>query len=289
MRYPLHFLLWLLLGPGLAIPTPAQTWPTPTPDLGAPKPQGPRIPTTGQLVDERDARIRARNAASVEADLQQVAARQAPRDALLAEAQQDYARIEQERREQAEFNAQFEASNKIFYEAAYQALAEMLDGRRRANLPLAVFIVENTYTNNQLSYAAFKARLDELVQLCQGVAGAQANQAARFVALQHLMADTVRVSDAGKAAVRHLPFQYDFVDFWGRQDHARQFVTKLLRTGTGQCHSMPLLYKLLADQLGVPASLSMAPNHSYIQVVGRTGSCTAMKPPTGTSPLMPFI
>lgn len=147
----------------------------------------------------------------------------------------------------------------------------MLDGRRRANLPLAVFIVENTYTNNQFSYAAFKARLDELVQLCQGLAGAQANQAARFVALQRLMADTVRVSDAGKAAVRHLPFQYDFVDFWGRQDHARQFVTKLLRTGTGQCHSMPLLYKLLADQLGVPANLSMAPNHSYIQVVGPDG------------------
>jgi hypothetical protein len=49
------------------------------------------------------------------------------------------------------------------------------------------------------------------------------------------------------------------------------FVTKLLRTNSGQCHSLPLLYKLLADRLGIAARLSMAPNHSYIQVVGPDG------------------
>ena len=34
---------------------------------------------------------------------------------------------------------------------------------------------------------------------------------------------------------------------------------------------MPLLYKLLADQLGVKSYISMAPNHSYIQVLGPDG------------------
>jgi phosphoglycolate phosphatase-like HAD superfamily hydrolase len=268
MLYPLPALACLLLVFGLSTVAPAQTWQMPNSDLGVPKPQAPRIPTPGQFVDERDARIRARNAASIEADLQQYADQQAQRDQLLDEARQDIAQIERQRREQAEFNARFEASNKILYDAAYEALAEMLDGRRKANLPLAVFIVENTFTNNELNYTAFKAQLDELVQMCQSLAGAKDSPAARFVALQQLMTDTVRVSYAGKVVSKHLPYRYDFVDFWGKDDYTKQFVTKLLRTNTGQCHSMPLLYKLLADRLGIKSSLSMAPNHSYIQVVG---------------------
>jgi hypothetical protein len=49
------------------------------------------------------------------------------------------------------------------------------------------------------------------------------------------------------------------------------FVTKLLRTNSGQCHSLPLLYKMLADQLGVKTYISMAPNHTYIQVLDDRG------------------
>ena len=271
MRYPLPFLICLLLVLGLATAAPAQTWQMPNPDLGVPKPQGPHIPTPGQLVDERDARIRARNAASIEADLREYADRQARSDSLIKEASQDYARIERERREQAEFNAQFEASNKPLYEAAYQALAEMLDGQRTVSLPLAVFIVENTYTNNQLNYLAFKAKLDELADICRGLAGPNAGPAARFMALHQLMTDTVRVRNDGKVAVVHLPYRYDFNDFRGEQDYRKMFVTKLLRANSGQCHSLPLLYKLLADRLGVNTSISMAPNHSYIQVQGPGG------------------
>lgn len=181
------------------------------------------------------------------------------------------ARIERERREQAEFNAQFETSNKPLYEAAYQALAEMLDGRRKVNLPLAVFIVENTYTNNQLNYTVFKAKLDELAGICRGLAGTDARPAARFMALHRLMTDTVQVRFDGKVVSRHLPYHYDLEDFRGEKDFSKQFVTKLLRTGSGQCHSMPLLYKMLADQLGVKTYISMSPNHSFIQVKDEAG------------------
>ncbi len=223
-------------------------------------------------MDERDARIRARNAASVEADLREYADRQARSDFLLKEASQDYARIERARREQAAFNARWEASNKPLYEAAYRALAEMLDGRRKANLPLAVFIVENTYTNNQLNYLAFKADLDELTAMCRHLAGPNASPTARFMALHRLMTDTVRVSYDGKPVAKHLPYRYDFNDFWGRTDFSKQFVTKLLRTNSGQCHSLPLLYKLLADQLRVKTYLSMAPNHGFISVLDGRGT-----------------
>lgn len=266
----LRALCWLLVF-GRASAVFAQTWQMPNTNLGVPQPQGPLIPTLGNLADDRDARIRARNAASINADLQQYAAQEARRDSLIEEAKQDYATIERQRREQAEFNTQFEARNKPQYEAAYQALAQMLGGRRPPSLPLAVFAVENSYAAGELNYTAFKANLDELAGICRGLAGADAGPAARFMALHRLMTDTVRVRAGGKVTTVHLPYRYDFNDFRGEQDYSKMFVTKLLRTNSGQCHSLPLLYKMLADRLGVKSAVSMAPNHTYIQVVGPDG------------------
>lgn len=64
---------------------------------------------------------------------------------------------------------------------------------------------------------------------------------------------------------KHLPFKYDFVDYMGIQDYSKMFVTKLLATGSGQCHSMPLLYLILAEEINAEAFLSFSPNHSYIK------------------------
>jgi hypothetical protein len=36
--------------------------------------------------------------------------------------------------------------------------------------------------------------------------------------------------------------------------------------GKGQCHSMPLLYLILAEEIGVKAWLSYSPSHTYIKV-----------------------
>jgi hypothetical protein len=89
----------------------------------------------------------------------------------------------------------------------------MLDGRRKVNLSLAVFVVENSYAAGELNYTAFKADLDELVNICRGLSGSDGGSAARFMALHRLMTDTVQVSLAGKVVVRHLPYRYDFTDF----------------------------------------------------------------------------
>lgn len=270
MRYPLPFLICSLLVLNLASIASAQTWPMPGPDLGIPKPQGPQTSTFGRFGDDQQARTRAQNQESMN-EVDRYNAQQSQHNQLIEEAKQDFAKIEKERREQAAFNAQFEARNKPQYEAAYQALAEMLDGRRPANLPLAVFVVENSYAAGELSYSAFKADLDELATMCRSLGGTDASSAARFMALHRLMTDTVRVSYAGKAVSKHLPYRYDFTDFWGKEDYSKMFVTKLLRTNSGQCHSLPLLYKMLADQLGVKTYISMAPNHTYIQVLDDRG------------------
>lgn len=44
------------------------------------------------------------------------------------------------------------------------------------------------------------------------------------------------------------------------------FVSRMMQTRKGNCHSMPLLYKLIMDELGEKSWLSLAPNHMYIKV-----------------------
>ncbi|MFN9798840.1 MAG: hypothetical protein ACK54P_02370 [Bacteroidota bacterium] len=62
----------------------------------------------------------------------------------------------------------------------------------------------------------------------------------------------------------HKPYQYDFDDFKGETDWTKMFVTKLLKTGKGQCHSLPLLYLIFAEELKTKAWLSLAPEHSFV-------------------------
>jgi hypothetical protein len=260
------FLLALLSG---ATGAPAQTWQMPNTDLGSrvPKPQGPRIPTPGNFIEDEQARTRAINQ-SVRDGQDRYYTEKARREQLVQEAADELAGRAQG---QAQFDAEFEARNKPQYEAAYDVLHEMLTGQRPANLSLAVFVVENSYAAGELRYADLKATLAELVDICHGLAGPRASPAARFMALHQLMTDTVRVSYKGKVLTSHLPYHYDFQDFRGEKDYTKMFVTKLLRTNSGNCHSLPLLYKLVADQLGVKSYLSLAPNHSFIQVKDNAG------------------
>jgi hypothetical protein len=60
------------------------------------------------------------------------------------------------------------------------------------------------------------------------------------------------------------PFIYDFDDFFGDKDPSKLFVTKLLNTEMGQCHSMPLLYLILAEELHTDAYLAFSPQHSFV-------------------------
>ena len=38
-----------------------------------------------------------------------------------------------------------------------------------------------------------------------------------------------------------------------------------MATRKGNCHSLPFLYKILAEELGAKANLALAPNHIYIK------------------------
>jgi hypothetical protein len=76
--------------------------------------------------------------------------------------------------------------------------------------------------------------------------------------------DTTYLS-ADAVMTGYLPFRYSFDDPLGKQDWSNMFVTKLLATHQGNCHSLAYLYKILADELGAKCWLALAPNHIYIK------------------------
>lgn len=67
------------------------------------------------------------------------------------------------------------------------------------------------------------------------------------------------------------PFKYDLEDYMGEKDYTNLFASKLLGKGSGQCHSLPLVYLMIAEQLGAKAWLSLAPSHSFIQFMDNRG------------------
>ena len=79
------------------------------------------------------------------------------------------------------------------------------------------------------------------------------------------MKDTLPVIQPGGEMLYHLPFKYDFDDITGESDWTKMFVTKLLSTHKGNCHSLPYLYKIITEELGEEAYLAFAPNHIYIK------------------------
>jgi hypothetical protein len=92
----------------------------------------------------------------------------------------------------------------------------------------------------------------------------------KHAALFKIITDSVSIYLDSIHTLIHLPYTYDFEDVWGNADWSKMFVSKLLATGKGNCHSLPYLYKILADKLNIPCYLAFAPNHIYIKLFSET-------------------
>lgn len=158
-----------------------------------------------------------------------------------------------------------------YYEPAYQELAKMLDDRYPLSFKRAVFLTENAYFDNRLNYEEFSQQINGLASVCRLLKTANDSyflydredkeNVARNAAIFLLMKDSTRL----RPGVTLAPFRYDFEDFDGDADWRKMFVSKLLVTHKGNCHSLPYLYKLLADETGAQTWLSLAPNHVYLK------------------------
>lgn len=160
----------------------------------------------------------------------------------------------------------------LVYERAFSKLDSMLRGFRPYSFKHAVFITENAYLEDTLSYKWFDDQVDQLAALSRSI---------MFSLRAKDHPDKERMEMSGKIffamtkpsnlkvneqqSYLFAPYRYDFEDIWGEDDWRQMFVSKLLATHKGNCHSLPYLYKIVAEELKVPAYLAFAPNHIYIK------------------------
>ncbi|MFT5915391.1 MAG: hypothetical protein ACJAWV_001811 [Flammeovirgaceae bacterium] len=158
--------------------------------------------------------------------------------------------------------------NAVHYKIALKEISMMLRDSIPLNLGKAIYLVENAYYNNELAtYDDFKNAIRLRSDFCKKRLNGNNDDTAKKWVLHKFMSDSIGVHEPEKERIAYSqPYEYDFDDFMGKEDWSKMFVTKLLAKHSGQCHSMPLLYLLLAEELGIEAHLAFSPQHSYIML-----------------------
>jgi len=169
--------------------------------------------------------------------------------------------------------AKAQESTNIYYLQTYSKVDSMLMNKSHLNFKEAVLSTENAYLSGKLDYKRVNHEILTLLKLTNGVSynspivydEKDKNNIIKHAALFQVLIDTVPVTIDSVHFLLHTPYTYDFDDMWGEKDWSKMFVSKLLATGSGNCHSLPFLYKILAEEMGIPAYLAFAPNHIYIK------------------------
>ena len=126
------------------------------------------------------------------------------------------------------------------------------------------FTVENAFYDNKQDLKGFKSGIQKTAkQLLQKMK--ERKQDTESNVSKNLMLFEYFSKDMNLGGTTHKAFEYDFEDYMGEKDWSKMFVSKLLKTGSGQCHSLPQYYLMLAEAMGAEAYLSLAPNHSYVR------------------------
>lgn len=155
------------------------------------------------------------------------------------------------------------------YKAVFDEILKMHAGEIPFSLKRAVFMVENVYCDYALDYAEFNrminAQVEALNYLMVKEKISPDNQLGKNYLIQKLFAEEISYKNSQGELKKAGGYGYDFEDFTGVADWKKMFVWKLLKTGHGQCHSLPLLYLILAEETKTKAWLTLAPEHSFIQ------------------------
>lgn len=153
-----------------------------------------------------------------------------------------------------------EESKKLFKDA-FEEYLEMLEGEKEISLKRAVFLFENAFSDDTLNYEEFCKTISNIVYKLEY--NIVLNNLEKYKTVGNWAAYTYLKEPSPLNNNQH--YEYDFEDFSGQKDFSNMFVTKLLRTKKGNCSSLPLLYKILCDELGTESYLAIAPRHLYIK------------------------
>jgi len=158
------------------------------------------------------------------------------------------------------------------FEQSYALLNNMLVDENNYSFKKAVFSVENAYLGNKLDTLNCNRQIKLLNNLTISLIKERVlnyterdlEKVSKWASVFQVMHDTIPINYNDKL-YKYEPFGYDFNDVFGHNTRENLFVSKLLATRKGNCHSLPYLYKILCEELGVNANLALAPNHVYIK------------------------
>lgn len=136
-----------------------------------------------------------------------------------------------------------------------------------------VFIVENAYLESPVEISKANHQISLISNIAKTIAaklklnyeGSDYRSILLYASIFTALTDSLYISYNDELLYRQILAQYDFDDIFGANDWTKMFVSKLLFTGYGNCHSMPYLYKMICEELNIPCHLALAPNHIYIK------------------------
>lgn len=166
------------------------------------------------------------------------------------------------------------------YRDTFEELLQMLNGQKKPDFKRSVFITENAYHLGNMNYQSFCNEIAATGQKLKSLiiqSGLEKYKTSGNWAVFTYMTDTLPVNGMQ-------PFTYDFDDFMGDKDWTIMFVTNLMKTKKGNCHSLPYFYKILCEEIGATASLALAPNHVYIKHVDEKGQWSNVELTSGGFP-----
>lgn len=158
------------------------------------------------------------------------------------------------------------------YKYAYNMLEQMLE-QKVYDLEIGTFYVENAYHNDTLSYKDYHENIEFLTLMTEAYNQNNRllynNKDSTVVSLQaslfKVITDSIPIA-YNDTIVYHKPLRYNFDDFDGSEDWTNMFVSTLLYSHKGNCHSLPLLHKIISQKLGIESYLALAPNHIYVKL-----------------------
>lgn len=160
------------------------------------------------------------------------------------------------------------------YEQSYNYINSMLKDSVPLSFRDAVFISEYAYYDGMLDTQLINEQYETICRLINGLSQSELitytekdkDIITKHAAIFKVLTDTILIPVDSLLIYEHKPLTYDFEDPLGQADWTKMFVSKLLKTRKGNCHSLPYLYKILADQFNIPCQLAFAPNHIYIKL-----------------------
>ena len=156
------------------------------------------------------------------------------------------------------------------FHSARKEILGMLEGKNAMSLKRAVFVTENAFFQNKMKYEEFDAAIQNLKHICQLKMQEQKldenDELAKLVMVFRVLSEVIEVKEpSSEKMIVHYPIKYDFDDYRAEVNTGNYMVSKLLNQNTGQCHSMPLLFLILAEEMNTEAFWCFFPSHSFIK------------------------